>query len=68
MEVLTGPAHEGPWTSFLQFTSQQTQSQQTFPAASDAPALSGFVKVVVHDTYGGGAQVYSMELEGEAFG
>ena len=68
MEVLTGPAHEGPWTSVLQFTSQQTNSQQTFPAADNALALSGFVKVVVHDTYGGGAHVHSMTLEGGAFG
>ena len=68
MEVLTGPSQKGPWTSVLQFTSRQTKDQQTFLAVDDAPVLSGFIKVVVHDTYGGGAQVYSMELEGEAFG
>ena len=68
MEVLTGPAAEGPWTSVLRFTSGKTKSDQAFAAVEGAPALAGFVKVVVHDTYGGYASVTSMSLEGDAFG
>ena len=68
MEVLTGPAAEGPWTSVLHFTSAQTTSRQTFAAVEGAPALTGFVKVVVHNTYGGFAAVERMSLEGDAFG
>ena len=68
VEVLTGPAAEGPWTSVLCFTSRTTTSQQTFPAVEGASVLTGFVKVVVHDTYGGDARVRSMHLEGDAFG
>ena len=68
MEVLTGPAAEGPWTSVLRFTSAKTNQEQTFAAAEGAPALDGFVKVVVHDTHGHDACVDSIWLEGEAFG
>jgi hypothetical protein len=50
MEVLTGPAADGPWTSVATFTSDKTKDRQTFAAAPDAPALGGFVKVLVHDT------------------
>ena len=67
MEVLTGPAAEGPWTSVLHFTSARGNKEQTFAAAEGGPALAGFVKVVVHDTYGDMAYVKSMSLEGEAF-
>ena len=68
MEVLTGPAAEGPWTSVLRFTSAKGNQEQTFAAAEGGPALAGFVKVVVHDTYCYDAYVASMSLEGEAFG
>ena len=66
--VLTGPAAEGPWTSVLRFTSANGFQEQTFAAAEGGPALAGFVKVVVHDTYGAEAFVDRMSLEGEAFG
>ena len=68
MEVLTGPASEGPWTSVLRFTCAQGKQEQTFAAADGGPTLAGFVKIVVHDTYGSEAFVRSMSLEGEAFG
>ena len=68
MEVQTGPSATGPWTSVVKFTSRQTKQEQTFAAAPDAPLLAGFVKVLVHDTYGGLAEVKSMALEGEAWG
>jgi hypothetical protein len=55
MEVQTGPSATGPWTSVVKFTSLQTKQEQTFAAAPDAPLLAGFVKVLVHDTYGGNA-------------
>ena len=48
MEVQTGPAREGPWTTVLAFTSAQTTQPQTFGAAANAPLLAGFVRVVVH--------------------
>jgi hypothetical protein len=64
-EVLTGPASDGPWTSVATFTSSQTKTTQKFLAASDAPALGGFVQVLVHDTYGGSARVEEMCLVGE---
>jgi hypothetical protein len=68
MEVCTGPAANGPWTSVATFTSAKTKDRQTFPAAPDAPALGGFVQVLVHDTYGGAADVQEVSLEGEAWG
>ena len=70
MEVCTGPAKTGPWTSVATFTSAQTKERQTFAAAPDAPALGGFVKVLVHDTYVGDKHAYVAEvsLEGEAWG
>jgi hypothetical protein len=68
MEVQTGPSATGPWTSVVKFTSRQTKQEQTFAAAPDAPLLAGFVQVLVHDTYGGGAHVTSMALEGEGWG
>ena len=68
MEVQTGPSATGPWTSVVKFTSLQTKQEQTFAAAPDAPLLAGFVKVLVHDTYGGQAEVKSMALEGEGWG
>ena len=68
MEVQTGPSATGPWTSVVKFTSRQTKQEQTFAAAPDAPLLAGFVQVLVHDTYGGGACVNSMALEGEGWG
>ena len=68
MEVCTGPAANGPWTSVATFTSAQTRDPQTFAAAPDAPALGGFVQVLVHDTYGGAAYVSKVSLEGEAWG
>jgi hypothetical protein len=68
MEVLTGPAAEGPWTSVLHFTSARGNKEQTFAAAEGAPTLAGFVKVVFHNTYRGHASVLRMSLEGEAFG
>ena len=76
MEVLTGPAREGPWTSVFQFTSQNTNNPQTFSATDDTPALSGFVNVVVHDAHRHDGTAYTrresssggMKLEGEAFG
>jgi hypothetical protein len=68
MEVCTGPAANGPWTSVATFTSAETKDRQTFPAAPDAPALGGFVKVLVHDTYGGVVFVNELSLEGEAWG
>ena len=67
MEVLTGPAAEGPWTSVLRFTCAQGNQEQTFAAADGGPTLAGFVKVVVHDTHGKEALVNRMSLEGEAF-
>ena len=45
-----------------------THQEQTFAVAPGAPAIAGFVKIVVHDTYGGEAYVQSLSLEGEAFG
>ena len=68
MEVLTGPAAFGPWTSVATFTSAQTTNRQTFAAAPDAPALGGFVQVLVHDTHGDAAWVKEVSLEGEAWG
>jgi uncharacterized protein YjbI with pentapeptide repeats len=68
MEVCTGPAANGPWTSVATFTSAKTKDRQTFPAAPDAPALCGFVQVLVHDTYGGLCYVNEVSLEGEAWG
>ncbi len=67
MEVCTGPAANGPWTSVATFTSAKTKERQTFAAAPDAPAL-GFVQVLVHDTYGGYACVNEVSLECEAWG
>jgi len=68
MEVCTGPSSDGPWTSVATFTSAQTKDPQTFAAAPDAPALGGFVQVLVHDTYGAEAYVKEVSLEGEAWG
>ena len=68
MEVLTGPAADGPWTSVATFTSAKTSDRQTFAAAPDAPALGGFVQVLVHDTHGDSAYVQEVSLEGEAWG
>ena len=68
MEVCTGPAANGPWTSVATFTSAKTKDRQTFPAAPDAPALGGFVKVLVRDSYGGNIFVGEVSLEGEAWG
>jgi hypothetical protein len=68
MEVRTGPSATGPWTSVVKFTSRQTKQAQTFAAAPDAPLLAGFVQVLVHDTYGRGANVRSIALEGEGWG
>jgi hypothetical protein len=68
MEVLTSPAADGPWTSVATFTSAKTKDRQTFAAAPDAPALGGFVQVLVHDTYGDTAEVQEVTLEGEAWG
>ena len=68
MEVRTGPSADGPWTPVAAFTAAQTRERQTFVAAPDAPALAGFVQVVVLDTYGGNACVDSVALEGDAWG
>ena len=68
MEVRTGPSADGPWTPVAAFTSAQTKERQTFAAAPDAPALGGFVQVVVLDTYGDTAYVSSVALEGDAWG
>ena len=68
MEVCTGPAANGPWTSVATFTSAATKDRQTFPAAPDAPALCGFVQVLVHDTHGDAAMIKEVSLEGEAWG
>jgi hypothetical protein len=68
MEVQTGPSATGPWTSVVKFTSRRTKQEQTFAAAPDAPLLAGFVQVLLHDTYGADARVYSMTLEGEGWG
>jgi len=68
MEVCTGPSSDGPWTSVATFTSAQTSDPQTFAAAPDAPALFGFVQVLVHDTYGDQSIVKEVSLEGEAWG
>ena len=68
MEVFTGPSSDGPWTSVATFTSAKTKDPQTFAAAPDAPALGGFVQVLVHDTYGDKAYVEKVSLEGEAWG
>ena len=68
MEVCTGPSSDGPWTSVATFTSAKTKDPQTFAAAPDAPALGGFVQVLVHDTYGDEAYVREVSLEGEAWG
>jgi hypothetical protein len=68
MEVRTGPSADGPWTPVAAFTSAQTHQRQTFPAAPDAPTVAGFVQVVVLDTYGGNANVTSVELVGDAWG
>ena len=68
MEVRTGPSADGPWTPVAAFTAAQTRERQTFVAAPDAPALAGFVQVVVLDTYGGIPQVNAVALEGDAWG
>jgi uncharacterized protein YjbI with pentapeptide repeats len=68
MEVLTGPAADGPWTSVATFTSAKTKDRQTFAAAPDSPALGGFVQVLVHDTHGDETCVRDVSLEGEAWG
>ena len=68
MEVLAGPSAEGPWTSLLAFTGQRTRDEQTFAAPAGTPAITGFVQVVVHDTYGNQAEVMYIALEGEAWG
>jgi hypothetical protein len=70
MEVLTGPAADGPWTSVATFTSAMTTTRQRFAVAPDAPGLCGFVQVRVHDTYGAPGRVHFEEvsLEGQAWG
>jgi hypothetical protein len=71
MEVHTAPSATGPWTSVVAFRSQPTKRQQTFTVAPGAPTLTGFVQVVVHDTYGGSGNyglVRSMSLQGTAWG
>ena len=68
MEVRTGPSATGPWTSVVKFTSRQTKQAQTFAAAPDAPLLAGFVQLLVQNTYGRGANVRSIALEGEGWG
>ena len=68
MEVCTGPSSDGPWTSVATFTSAKTKDPQTLAAAPDAPALGGFVQVLVHDTHGCETWVSEVSLEGEAWG
>ena len=97
MEVRTGPSADGPWTRVAAFTlRRRADERQTFAAAPDgfsgskksietairaAPALAGFVQVVVLDTFpyygpqfgaqAGGfrfSRVSSVELEGDAWG
>ena len=70
MEVLTGPTASGPWSSVFEFTGRsqnQALGSQTFAAPADAPLLTGFVQVAVHDTYGATVFVESIVLEGAVF-
>ena len=64
IEVLTGTqAQRGQWTSLLRFESAKTNKiLQFFGAAGDLPAMGGFVKVIVHTTYGGASHIKSMAL------
>ena len=84
MEVRTGPSADGPWTRVAAFTLRpRAGERQTFAAAPDgfsgskksietairaAPALAGFVQVVVLDTYRHTSRISSVELEGDAWG
>ena len=68
VEVFTGPNGAGPWTSVFSFVAEKTREEQTFLAADDVPLIACFVKVMVHDTYGGDVCLSSMRLGGESWG
>ena len=69
MEVHTALAATGPWTYVIAFTFRSTQEQQTITVAPDAPALGGFVQVVVHETHGASEMcINEMCLQGTAWG
>jgi len=68
IELLTAPSKAGPWTSLFTFVAQKSKQKQTFQAPYNAPALSSFVQIIVRYTYGGSANVLSMELTVERRG
>lgn len=68
VEVFTGQTEAGPWTSVFSFVAEKTREQQTFVVAGDTPVIAGFVKVMVHDTYGGDVCIKDIRLSGEAWG
>jgi len=68
MELLTAPSKAGPWTSVIKFVALKSKQKQTFQAPYTAPALSSFVQIIVRYTYGGSANVLSMELTVERRG
>jgi hypothetical protein len=69
-EVFTASQEEGPWSSVTALCASKVapKVRQTFEVADDAALVAGFVKVVVHDTYGGKCCLASLQLVGEAFG
>lgn len=46
----------------------QTSQEQIINPPAPYPVLTGFVKVVVLDTYGGPAYVHRIQLKGETWG
>ena len=81
MEVRTGPSEAGPWTSVFEFFqvpavdklnySRWTSHCETFAVPADAPLLTGYVQVAVHETHRHGScdcVVWEIDLGGLSFG
>jgi len=68
VEVLTGPNEAGPFTSVFSLMAAKTREEQTFSVPDCSPLIAGWVKVTVHETYGGDTCLKSMQLFGEAWG
>jgi len=81
MEVRTGPSEAGPWTSVFEFFqvpavdkldySRWTRHCETFAVPADAPLLTGYVQVAVHETHRHGScdcVVWEIDLGGLSFG
>ena len=70
LEIMTAPSATGPWDSVLMITAAKVPRKQfqTFHADEAAPILAGFIKIVVHSTYGGDSCVQRMVLTGQTWG